>query len=59
MISLIITLVLLGAGLYVLQLVINKAPIDGTIKQIILVVLWVLAIIYLLRLLVPFLHLRY
>lgn len=59
MISLIITLVLLGAGLYVAQLLLNKAPIDGTIKQVIVVILWVVAILYLLRLLVPFLHLRY
>ena len=53
---LVIILVLLGGGLYVVQLLIRKAPIDDTVKQVILVVLWVAAIICLIDLLLPFLH---
>lgn len=45
MISLIIALVLIGAALYLLDLV----PIDATIKRVIQVVVIVFAIIYVLR----------
>lgn len=46
MIELLIFLIVLGAALYILQLL----PIDGRIKQIIQVVAIVVAVVYLIRL---------
>jgi hypothetical protein len=45
MISLLITLIIVGAGLYLIGLL----PIDGTIKQIIYMVAIVFVLIWLLR----------
>lgn len=49
MIELLIILIVLGAGLYILQLL----PIDGTIKTVITVVAIVAVVIWLLRTFAP------
>lgn len=49
MISLLIALIIIGAILYVVQLL----PIDGTIKQIIIVIAVVLLAIWAIRVLLP------
>jgi hypothetical protein len=49
MLSLLITLLVIGAVLYLIQL----APIDGTIKQIIMVVAILFVIIWVLKTLAP------
>ena len=49
MLELLIVLIVLGAGLYILQLL----PIDGTIKRIIMVVAIVAVVIWLLRAFAP------
>lgn len=49
MVNLIILLVIVGAALYLIQLI----PIDATIKRVIQVIVIVLVIIYALRLLAP------
>lgn len=45
MIELVIMLIILGAALYIISLL----PIDGTVKQIIYVIIVVALVIYLLR----------
>lgn len=54
MISFLIALVIIGAILYLLQLI----PIDGTIKQIIQVIVIVALVIYAIRILLPLAGLR-
>ena len=49
MLQLLILLVVVGAALYILQMV----PIDGTIKRIIQVIVIVILVIYALKLLLP------
>jgi hypothetical protein len=49
MIELLIVLLVLGAGLYVLELL----PIDGTVKRIIQVVAVVAVVVWLLRMFAP------
>lgn len=49
MIELLIILIVLGAGLYILQLL----PIDGTIKRIIMVIAIVAVAVWLLRTFLP------
>lgn len=49
MITFLIALVIIGAALYLLQLV----PIDATIKQIIQVIVIVVLVIYAIKLLLP------
>jgi hypothetical protein len=50
MLQLLIALVIVGAALYLLQLV----PIDGTVKKIIQVIIIVVLVIYAIRVLLPF-----
>jgi len=49
MLQLLILLVVVGAALYILQMV----PIDGTIKRIIQVIVIVILVIYALKLVLP------
>jgi hypothetical protein len=49
MLQLLILLIVVGAALYILQMV----PIDGTIKRIIQVIVIVILVIYALKLLLP------
>lgn len=49
MLELLIVLIVLGAGLYILQLL----PLDATIKRIIMVIVVVAVVVWLLRMFAP------